>query len=116
MPRFALAALAPGVLGAAGDVDARAARRDVVLGGVDDALLDVRGEAVEGLVDVDVALGRDLEEGDAQLVGEGLALLGGHGALLLPVALVADQDLIDALGGVLLHVCEPGPDVCTEFP
>ncbi|KAI6751549.1 hypothetical protein HG531_006245 [Fusarium graminearum] len=42
------------------------------------------------LVDVDVALGGDLEERDAQLVGEGLALLGGNDALLLPVALVAD--------------------------
>lgn len=54
------------------------------------ALLDVGGEAVEGLVDVDVALCADLEERNAQLVGELLAALRADGALLLPVALVAD--------------------------
>lgn len=83
----------------------------LVLGRVDEALLDVGGEGVEGLVDVDVALGGDLEEGDAELVGEGLALLGADNALLLPVALVADEDLVDALGGVLFYVGEPGADV-----
>lgn len=55
------------------DVDARA-RRLFVLGAVDEALLDVGCEAVKGLVDVDVALCRDLEERDAKLVGESLAL------------------------------------------
>ena len=84
----------------------------VVLGVVDEALLDVGGEAVEGLVDVDVALGGDLEEGDAELVGEGLALFLGDDALVLPVALVANQDLVNALGGVLLDVLEPRADVC----
>jgi len=79
---------------------------------VDEALLDVGGEAVKGLVDVDVALGGDLEEGDAELVGEGLALLGRDDAFLLPVALISNQDLVDALGGVLLDVGEPGLDVC----
>ena len=80
-------------------------------GTVDEALLDIRGERVEGLVDVDVALGRDLEEGDAEFVGEGLALFCGDGALLFPVALVADEDLVDAFGGVLLDVGEPCADV-----
>ena len=42
-------------------------------GAVDETLLDVRGERVEGLIDVDVALCRDLEEGNAEFVGEGLA-------------------------------------------
>jgi hypothetical protein len=60
----------------------------------------------------DVALGGDLEEGDAELVGEGLALLGADDALVLPVALVANEDLVDALGGVLLHVGKPCADVC----
>jgi hypothetical protein len=91
-------------LGAGGRVGPRA---------VDEARLDVRGERVEGLVDVDVALGRDLEEGDAELVGQRLALLRGDGALFLPVALVADEDLVDALGGVLLDVGEPRADVYT---
>lgn len=83
----------------------------LVLGVVDESLLDIGGEGVESLVDVDVALRRDLEEGDAELVGEGLALLFGDDALVLPVALVADEDLVDALGGVLLYVLEPGADV-----
>lgn len=90
-------------------------RRGLVLARVDDALLYVGRERVEGLIDVDVALGRHLEEGDAQLVRQRLALLRAHRPLLLPVALVADQDLVDALGGVLLHVCEPGPDICVSF-
>lgn len=86
-------------------------RRGLVLGRVDDALLYVGREGVEGLVDVDVALGRDLEEGDAQLVRQRLSLFCADRPLLLPVALVADQDLVDALGGVLLYVCEPGADI-----
>jgi hypothetical protein len=36
-----------------------------------------------------------------------LALFRGDGALLLPVAFVADQDLVDAFTGVLLDVGEP---------
>ena len=83
-------------------------------GTVDEALLDVRGERVEGLVDVDVALCRDLEEGDAEFVGEGLAALGADGALLFPIALVADEDLVDAFGGVLFDVGEPRADVCRD--
>ena len=105
-----LAALASSGATRLADVDARGAR-GFVLGRVDDALLDVGGQAVEGLVDVDVALGRDLEEGNAQFVGKSLALLRGYYPLLLPVAFVADQNLVDALGGVLLDVGEPGADV-----
>ena len=74
----------------------RVRRRRILALRIDDALLDVRCEAVEGLVHVDVALGADLEERDAEFVGEGLALFCGDGALLLPVAFVADEDLVDA--------------------
>ena len=74
---------------------------------VDQPLLDVTSQAVEGLVDIDVALRRHLEEGNTKLVGEGLALFCRDGALLFPVALVADQDLVDAFGGVLFNVSEP---------
>jgi hypothetical protein len=79
---------------------------------VDQPLLDVGGQAVEGLVDVDVALCRDLEEGDTEFVRERLAALGRDGALLFPVALVADEDLVDAFGGMLLDVGEPRADIC----
>jgi hypothetical protein len=80
--------------------------------GVDDALLDVACEAEEGLLDVDVWLSADLHEGNAKLVGERLALLGGDCALLFPVTLVANEDLVDAFGRMLLDVREPGADVC----
>ena len=36
---------------------------------------------------------------------------GGYGAFLFPVAFVADEDLVDAFGGVLFDVGEPGADV-----
>jgi hypothetical protein len=78
---------------------------------VDQPLLDIASQAVEGLVDIDVALCRDLEERDAELVGEGLTLFCGDGALLFPVALVANEDLVDAFGGVLFNVGEPCADI-----
>lgn len=74
--------------------------------------LDVGRETEERLLHIDVRLRADLQEGDAQLVRERLALLRGHHALVLPVALVADEDLVHALGGVLLDVGEPGADIC----
>lgn len=79
---------------------------------VDDALFDVACEAEEGLLDVDVRFRADFHEGNAKLVGECLALLGRDRALLFPVALVADEDLVDAFGCVLLNVGKPCADVC----
>lgn len=94
------------------NVDAARLPTLVLLRGVDYPLLDIRRERVERFLHVDVALGRDLEEGDAEFVGQRLALLGADGALLLPVAFVADEDLVDAFAGVLLDIGEPGADVC----
>lgn len=74
--------------------------------------LDVCRETEERLLHIDIRLRADLQEGDAQLVRERLALLRRHHALVLPVALVADEDLVHALGGVLLDVGEPGADIC----
>lgn len=54
---------------AAAHLHARLLRLLLGLLGVDNALLDIAGEAIERLLDVDVALSRDLHEGDAQLVG-----------------------------------------------
>lgn len=79
---------------------------------VNQALLDIAREAVKRLVDVDVALRGDLEKRDAEFVGKRLALFCGDCALFLPVALVADEDLVDAFGGVLLDVGEPCADIC----
>jgi hypothetical protein len=74
-------------------------------------LLDVACERIKRSVDVDVALRRDLEERDAEFVCEGLALFCRDGALFFPVALVADEDLVDAFGCVLLDVGEPCANV-----
>jgi hypothetical protein len=79
---------------------------------VNEALLDIRGERVKGLIDVDVALGRDFEERNAEFVCERLAPFCADGALLFPVALVTNEDLVNALGGVLLDVGKPCADVC----
>jgi hypothetical protein len=98
---------------AAVDVDGRLLLLLRLLG-VHDALLDVAGKAEEGLLDVDVRFRADLHEGNAELVGKCLTLLSRNGALLFPVALVANQDLVDALGRVLLNVGEPCADICRK--
>jgi hypothetical protein len=86
----------------------------VSLGGIH-TLLDVRCKTVKGLLDVDVVLRGHLQEGNAKLISQLLALLGGDGPLLLPVALVSDQDLVNALAGVLLDVGKPGSDVYSRW-
>ena len=68
-------------------------------------------EREEGLLDTLVDLRGGLHELDAELVGELAALLLGDGALLAPVGLVADEDLVHALGRVLLDVRVPCADV-----
>jgi len=82
---------------------------------INDSLLDIRCQTVEGLLDVDVALGGDFHEGDAELVGQLLSFLRGDHAFLFPVAFVADEDLVDAFGGVLFDVGEPCSDICCCF-
>lgn len=80
--------------------------------GIAQLLLDIGCDAVEGLLDVDIAFGRDLEEWDTQLIGQRLAALRAYGPLFIPVAFVTDEDLLDAFGSVLLDIGEPGADVC----
>jgi len=94
-------------------VDARRPRGPTLLwlARVDDSLLDVSREAVKRLLNVLVRLGRHLEERNAELVGQRLAPLDRYHSLLFPVALVADEDLVDAFGCVLFDVCKPGADV-----
>ena len=86
-------------------------RRLIRARGVNQSLFDIACERIEGLVHVYVALRADLKKRDAELVCEGLSLFCGDGALLFPVALVAYQDLVDALGGVLFDVGEPCADI-----
>lgn len=70
----------------------------------------VRGKVNKGLVDVDVCLCGRLQELDLVLVCEGLALVLRDLALVVHVALVADQDLVHAVARVLLN----GPDPVTN--
>lgn len=79
---------------------------------VNDSLLDVRGQRIERLIDVDIALCRDFEERHAEFVCKRLSFLCRYGALLFPIAFVANEDLVDALGGVLFDVREPCPYIC----
>jgi len=95
-------------------IDTRVAGRGLLLGRVDDALLDIRSQGEKGLFDIDVALCADLHKRDPKLICQGLALLCRDGAFLLPITLVANEDFVDALGRVLLDVGEPCSDVCLE--
>ena len=59
--------------------------------------LYVPRQSEEGLLDTLVDLRGGLHELDAELVGELAALFLRDGALLCPVGLVADEDLVHAL-------------------
>jgi len=73
------------------------------LGGIH-ALLDVRCKAIECLFNVDVVFRGHLQEWNAELVSQLLALFGRDGPLLLPVALVSDEDFVYSFAGMLLHI------------
>lgn len=60
-----LTALRPGISGLLADIHSLPSCPLVRLGRVNDAFLDIGRQAVEGLVDVRVGLGRDLKERDA---------------------------------------------------
>lgn len=76
----------------------------IALRGVHDLLLDVSSQAVESLLDVDIALCRDFEERNAEFISELLSSLGGDCSLLFPVAFVSDQNFVDTLAGMLFDV------------
>lgn len=56
------------------------------------------GQLGEGLGDVEVAEGTDLEEGDAETLGIHLRLLGAHLTLVRQVQPIPHQDLGHARG------------------
>lgn len=86
-------------------------RLGVVRGGRAHPLLNLAGHCQEGLLDVARVLGRGLEKGDAQAVGELLGDLVVDDLLLGHIALVADEQLVDALGGVPVNLLQPLLDV-----
>lgn len=74
-------------------------------------LLDIRGETVERLFDVDVVFRRNLQERNAELVGKLLTLFSRDSPFLFPVTLVANENFVHAFAGVLLDVRKPCSDV-----
>jgi hypothetical protein len=82
---------------------------------VDDSLLDICRQAVECLLNIDVALRRDLEEWDAKLVRQLLTPFRRYHPSVFPITLVSDQDLIYAFCSMLLNVREPSPDIYKIF-
>ena len=68
------------------------------------ALLDIRCKTVERLLNVDVVLGRNLEEWNAKLIGKLLTLFSRDRSFLFPITLVPNENLVHTLAGVLLHV------------
>lgn len=97
--------------GTASDLYSRSGILSLWLLCVNNTLLDIACETEEGLLHVDVALGRNLHEWDSKLVRKCLTLLGGNGALLFPIALVAYEDLVHTFSCVLLDIREPSSDV-----
>ena len=71
---------------------------------VDDPLLDIRRQTIERLLNIDVALRRDLEERYSELVCQFLALFCRYRTLVFPIALVSDEDLVYSFCGVLFDV------------
>merc|ERR1712146_352385 len=70
----------------------RAAALLLLLAVVGRRLLDFPDEREEDLADVDLGLGRRLKERAAERLGELLALVPRNVALVLEIALVADED------------------------
>ena len=68
------------------------------------SFFDIRCKAVERLLNVDVVLGRDLEEGNAEFIGELLALFSRNRPFLLPVAFISNEDLVYAFTSMLFDV------------
>ena len=82
---------------------------------VDDSLLDVCRQTVESLLNIDVALCRDLEKWNAELVRQLLPAFRRDHTSVFPITLVSDKNLVHTLCGMLLNVREPGSDICKHM-
>jgi len=82
---------------------------------INDPLFDLASQLEERLFHANVALRTDFHERNAELICKSLTLRSADLALLLPVAFVTDQDLVDAFGCVLLDVGEPGAYICDRL-
>lgn len=73
---------------------------------------DVPCKCEESLLDTLVDLGTGLEEPQAELVRQLSPLLDRDIPLLIPITLVANENLVDAGRSVLFDLRVPGADVC----
>lgn len=76
-----------------------------------DDCVDMPGECEERILDAIIDLCRGLHELNTKLIGEFAPLLLCDGALVCPVRLVADKNLVDSFGSVLFNVGMPCTDV-----
>jgi hypothetical protein len=72
-----------------------------------DSLLDLSCHHDEGFFDVLAILGGGFEEAHVVVLSKLLALVGGNLARVCHVALVANEDAGDVIGGVLLDLIHP---------
>jgi len=79
------------------------------------SILDLFGHCQERLLNVGSVLRRSLEEGDAQLIGKFLRNAVLDDLLTGQVGLVADEELINAFGGITINLLEPLLDVGEGF-
>jgi len=77
--------------------------------------LNLRRHRHERLLDVGGRLRRGFQKGDPGLVGKRLGRRGVDNFLGLEVGLVADEELVDGLGGVAVDLREPLFDVVEGF-
>lgn len=66
--------------------------------------LDIRCKAVERLLNVDVVLGRNLEEGNTEFISELLALFSRDCPFFFPVTLISNEDLVYTFTSMLFDV------------
>jgi hypothetical protein len=83
--------------------------------GLSKPLLDVTGNGEKNLLHVEVRLGTSFEKLDAIFISQSLPLRCRYSPLtLIHISLVANQDLVDIVRGMLLNVPDPVPYVCVS--
>ena len=75
--------------------------------------LDLSGHHNESFLDILAVLGRSFKESNIVMLCEFLAFIGGNLTCVGEVALVADEDARNVVGGVLLDFVHPVLD-CAE--
>jgi len=78
--------------------------------------LSIPCESEERLLYTLIDFGARLHEPNTKLVRECFSLLGRNLALVLPVRLVPNENLVHTLGRVLFNIRMPRSNVCSHTP